>query len=470
VAHRSYHSNVAVATRASSAPALNARPSAAAAVTGLPSGTSNEMSAGRSLGMTSELPSEVNHSVRFDSQPELFAGSRSASTLSHVEAKRRIQRGEASLSCFASQSSGLRQAFAVPDGWGTRRCVWRFLEDSNSGWVALWYSRGFVMLTLFSVIFAFGQLLGTTWEGGDELKMQEPILEALFALELIVRFWSCPQRWLFWLNLFNIIDLLSVVPIVFRFLGPDLAGFTLDPFVPVLRLLKLLRRFETFHLLMSAFQVSFEALPVLLFTLFIITLTFSALIFYVEPRHNIPGWADALYLTIVTISTVGYGDSYAVSTPGKVVTSVLIIISSLYMALPIGIVGSAFSHVWEDRQRLLLLQRMRDAVVRAGFTIADIYDMFMNIDADGSGGLDLEEFSFMIRLMKIDMDQSVVSQVFDIFDDEGEGAIPFRDFLKGLFPRTYRFLKHTPKEQGGDPRPSLIAAMWRSRRKAQQTS
>jgi len=351
---------------------------------------------------------------------------------------------------FHSESSGLRTLFARSDGMWIRRSVWRFLEDNNSNWGARLYSRGFPLLIVFSVCFAFAELLGTTWAGQEELGLMQPILEGLFALELLVRFWSCPQRRLFWFNLFNIIDLLSVAPILFRFVKSDLAFVAVEPFVPILRLLKLLRRFETFHLLMSAFQVSFEALPVLLFTLFIITLTFAALIFYVEPRSNVPGWADALYLTIVTISTVGYGDSYAVSTPGKVVTSVLIIISSLYMAIPIGIVGTAFSHVWEDRQRLLLLQRMRDAVVRAGFTVEDIYDMFMKIDADGNGGLDLEEFSYMIQLMNIDMDQNVVSQVFDIFDDEGEGAIEFRDFLKGLFPRTYRFLRHTPKEQNED--------------------
>merc|ERR1740121_537756 len=101
---------------------------------------------------------------------------------------------------------------------------------------------------------------------------------------------------------------------------------------------------------------------------------------------------------------------------------------------------------------------MRDAVVRAGFTVEDIYDMFMKIDADGNGGLDLQEFGFMIQLMNIDMGEGVVSQVFDIFDDEGEGAIDFRDFLKGLFPRTYRFLRHTPKESDDGVRDSTVAS------------
>jgi hypothetical protein len=37
------------------------------------------------------------------------------------------------------------------------------------------------------------------------------------------------------------------------------------------------------------------------------------------------------------------------------------------MARPIGIVGNAFSLVWSDRDRLLLVQRMRDAFAQGGF-------------------------------------------------------------------------------------------------------
>lgn len=57
--------------------------------------------------------------------------------------------------------------------------------------------------------------------------------------------------------------------------------------VPLMRLLKIIRRFEKFRLLVSAFRVTFEALPVLLYTLMLIALVFSVFIYFVEPVDNI---------------------------------------------------------------------------------------------------------------------------------------------------------------------------------------
>ena len=70
------------------------------------------------------------------------------------------------------------------------------------------------------------------------------------------------------------------------------------------RLLKILRGFEAFRLLLSAFKIALEALPVLLFTLAILVLAFSALMYFVEPRDNVPSMAWAAYLVIMTTYTI----------------------------------------------------------------------------------------------------------------------------------------------------------------------
>jgi serine/threonine protein kinase len=44
------------------------------------------------------------------------------------------------------------------------------------------------------------------------------------------------------------------------------------------------------------------------------------------------------------------------------------------MAIPLGIVGSAFSQVWADRQRVLLLKSLRDRVLQSCFEVADVRD------------------------------------------------------------------------------------------------
>lgn len=49
-----------------------------------------------------------------------------------------------------------------------------------------------------------------------------------------------------------------------------------------------------------------------------------------------------LWVTIITVTTVGYGDISAATTPGKLVTSAMAISGTFIMALVVSVVSSAF--------------------------------------------------------------------------------------------------------------------------------
>lgn len=83
----------------------------------------------------------------------------------------------------------------------------------------------------------------------------------------------------------------------------------------------------------------------MLYTLLLITLLNSGAIYLLEPREIIPTLRDALWFTVITMSTVGYGDIAPTTLSGRALTGFLVVLSSLYMAIPIGIVGNAFSKV-----------------------------------------------------------------------------------------------------------------------------
>lgn len=73
--------------------------------------------------------------------------------------------------------------------------------------------------------------------------------------------------------------------------------------------------------------------PVFRSTLFVVLLTLlSATLFY----RNVEGWGwlDALYFSVATMSTVGYGDLTPVTTAGKVFTIIYIFVGiGLFVAL-----------------------------------------------------------------------------------------------------------------------------------------
>merc|ERR1712178_465374 len=142
----------------------------------------------------------------------------------------------------------------------------------------------------------------------------------------------------------------------------------------------------------QAFVMAFEALPVLLFTLTTIILMFSSLLYLLEPRDNIESFGMAVYATIVTLTTVGYGDVTPETFGGRVLMCILGVASGLYMSLPLGIVGNAFKSVWDDRDRLILLRRIRKTLLDLKLSPYEIPSLFRYFDEDKDGFLSMSEF------------------------------------------------------------------------------
>merc|ERR1719221_2317838 len=101
------------------------------------------------------------------------------------------------------------------------------------------------------------------------------------------------------------------------------------------------------------------------------------------------------------MTTVGYGEYTPSTVAGHVVATVTIIIGALYMAMPIGIVGNAFSEVWSDRDRLLAVERFRTAFAQGGLTLQAMKDIFETFDEDSNGSLDVKEFGLMLSTMQM---------------------------------------------------------------------
>lgn len=326
--------------------------------------------------------------------------------------------------------------------------TWEFLEYPLSSNLAWYYSVVMPVFIVASVTISVTQTVPEfATEGTTDLMVQTGV-EMLFLIELIVRFVCCPKRWEFWMSFFNHVDLVSTAPVVIRIYvlltqaaGGDapMAREFLDDIavVPVLRLLKVTRRFEKFQLLLAAFQIAVEALPVLLYTMLLICLIFSALTYVVERgTDNEAGQSlpNAMWYIIVTMTTTGYGDITPSTTLGHFVSCGLMVVSALYMAMPIGIVGNAFSQVWGDRDRLLLMQRLRDAFLHGGFTPQAIHAIMQLFDQDGSGELDVGEFSVMLKAMHINMGEGRIYQLFNILDSTKDGVINVEQFMRGVFP------------------------------------
>ena len=109
-----------------------------------------------------------------------------------------------------------------------------------------------------------------------------------------------------------------------------------------------------------------SALCVPLFFLTFAVIIFAAFIFYLEGEanreggnaafHSIP---HAIWFMFVTFTTVGFGDVSPNSNIGKTIASIGIIFGILFLSMPLAIVGSNFCEAWEDRQRIVFIEKFK---------------------------------------------------------------------------------------------------------------
>jgi len=140
-----------------------------------------------------------------------------------------------------------------------------------------------------------------------------------------------------------IIDLLSILPSVtvlnnsFRLLRI----LRLVRAVRVFRVFKILRYSKSFRIIVSVFKRQKESLLAVV-TLAIAYIIISALIiFNVEPG-SFNTFFDAVYWATVSLTTMGYGDIYPITTVGRTVTMVSSIFGIAIVALPAGIITAGY--------------------------------------------------------------------------------------------------------------------------------
>ena len=108
-----------------------------------------------------------------------------------------------------------------------------------------------------------------------------------------------------------------------------------------LRLFKFIRYSKNIQILTNVLKKQKDSLMIVgLLALGYIFIS-ALIIFNVEPS-TFPNFFDALYWTTISLTTVGYGDIYAVSTTGKIITMISSFLGIAIVALPAGIITAGY--------------------------------------------------------------------------------------------------------------------------------
>lgn len=149
----------------------------------------------------------------------------------------------------------------------------------------------------------------------------------MFLIDFLVRLHRAPARSAYFLRGFGWADLLASLPF------PQVKVLRI---FRVIRVARLLRQYGARNIGRSLVKDRADS-ALLTLLIGILVLEFGSLaILSVErssPEANITTAADALWYVIVTMSTVGYGDAYPVSTAGRELATLIIVVG-------VGIVGT----------------------------------------------------------------------------------------------------------------------------------
>ncbi|KIG14407.1 Potassium voltage-gated channel subfamily KQT [Enhygromyxa salina] len=178
-------------------------------------------------------------------------------------------------------------------------------------------------------------------------------------------YWEVVGRLRFLTGPLNLIDLLSVLAVV-----PALRSLR------ALRLLRLLRSTRVFQY-SSPFSglaraLTDNRLPFIFALSFlgVVVVTFGTTIYMIERHANdgITTLADGLWWSIVTLTTVGFGDIAPVTSVGRMVAAVLMVLGMFTLALFAGIVGNTMLNVvMTMRQEEFRMSGYVDHVVVCGY-------------------------------------------------------------------------------------------------------
>jgi voltage-gated potassium channel len=209
-----------------------------------------------------------------------------------------------------------------------------------------------------------------------------------FTVELALRIWVAPEhapyhhlsafaaRLKFVASPAGIIDFLAVVPFWFAFVIP--ANFRIVLVLRVIRVLKLARYSPGMRSLLDALNSERRALFGCLVILLGATLV-SATAMHMVERYAQPDKfgtiPEAMWWAIVTLGTIGYGDAVPITTLGRVISAATIFTGLIMVALPVGIIATAFANEIHRRDFVVTWGMVARVPLFSGLNASEIADV-----------------------------------------------------------------------------------------------
>nr|XP_020480950.1 potassium voltage-gated channel subfamily D member 2-like [Monopterus albus] len=251
-----------------------------------------------------------------------------------------------------------------------RESMWRAFENPHTSTMALvfYYVTGFFIAVSVLANVVETVPCGTAPNRVKEVSCGERYELAFFCLdtacvmiftvEYLLRLLAAPSRFKFVKSVMSIIDVVAIMPYYIGLVmrdNEDVSGafVTLRVF-RVFRIFKFSRHSVGLRILGYTLKSCASELGFLLFSLTMAIIIFATVMFYAEKGSSGSKFTSipaAFWYTIVTMTTLGYGDMVPRTIMGKIFGSICSLSGVLVIALPVPVIVSNFSRIYHQSQR-----------------------------------------------------------------------------------------------------------------------
>ncbi|MEY2993619.1 MAG: hypothetical protein RL357_554 [Pseudomonadota bacterium] len=224
---------------------------------------------------------------------------------------------------------------------------------------------------------------------------------AVFSLEYLLRLWTAalnPQfgdtpwqrRKGYMFSLYGIVDLIAILPSILAFAMPEIDLRSLR----AIRLLRILKFTHYSYALQDLWRAIYEERRAFMASMYVlgVAIILSSTMMYLAEHHAQPDKFSsiprAMWWSIITLTTVGYGDVSPVTPLGQFLGAMVAIMGVCTVALITGILASSFA-VQMDRRKREFEEQLHEAMADGVLTDKEIE--FLDALKDDMGVSD-EEF------------------------------------------------------------------------------
>lgn len=199
----------------------------------------------------------------------------------------------------------------------------------------LWLIIISILIVILDSVREFREAYGTFFT------ISEWAVTFIFTAEYILRLYSVKSKKSYAFSFFGIVDITSILPTYVSLLFPgsqSLLVIRALRLLRVFRVLKLARYMKESRVLVTALQASRFKITVFLGAVLTLTVIMGSLMYIVEGEESgFTSIPQGMYWSIVTLTTVGYGDIAPTTVVGKMFASTIMILGYGMLAVPTGI-------------------------------------------------------------------------------------------------------------------------------------